>query len=142
MKKSSLLRCAALLPLFVILFASCSKDTLKEPQSSPLNSERIGGLQLPQIGHPVIAVPQDQPGSIQAEVTWFRTTVSMTAYNRTYTSVENYADRDGIVTVDGLTPGFYTVVIHVYDANMKDKVITNVEVSSGKITDLGNISYY
>ncbi len=136
MKNSNLLRYAAILSFFAILIAGCSKDSLSKPKANT-NS---GNINTPARSD---TDPFDQlPGSIQAVVRPPEYTISMVVYNANFTSNEYFADPDGYVVINDLDPGIYTAVIHNYNTDLPDIIVDNVNVSSGKITDLGKISCY
>jgi hypothetical protein len=135
MKKVTLLSYAALLSLFVIVFASCSKDALSEnkAKSSQANATKPGPS----------AQPDDnlEPGSIQAFIRPEYQSMAMYVYSDTYTSGDYLPNEDGIVTIDSLEPGTYTVVLHPYNDNsdMPEITLPDVEVLPGEITYLEKV---
>lgn len=135
MKNFNPLRFAAILSFIVVLFSNCSKDALSEPKAKSGSS-------------PVVSndPPDELPGAIQAKIVPYPdgSAISMHVSLGDFVSEEYFPNDDGVILIENLTPGIYTVVLQVDPgdntaAPLIGKVIENVIVTSGTITDIGTI---
>ena len=65
----------------------------------------------------------------------------MYVYSDTYTSGEYLPNEDGVVNIDSLAPGTYTVVLHPYNDNsdLTPITVTDIEVLPGETTYIGKL---
>lgn len=146
MKNRNFLRFVGVLSLAAILFSSCSKDSLSKPSAQARSNGR-NDADIP---------PTVMTGSIQATLQSSNATSTSIIINddNGYVSEEIFADQNGLVRVDNLPEGTYTVTAHAYIPNslassvggatdMIDVTITvtGVQVVADQVTDLGRISF-
>ena len=142
MKKMILFRMAALLPIFSIVLASCSKDTLSKPENKqPVNNlinSKIAGGQTANSGS------NDFPevgGSIDAVILPIKAMASVQLFNDdlTYMNKGIFPDENGNLHIEGLLPGTYLMQIDSNSPYFLGQVITDITVVADQPTDLGTI---
>lgn len=135
MKNSLLLRSAVILTLFVVILASCSKEKMPAPAKQTTSGRFVSSF------GPESNTDVDQVGSIRVNLLPLEFKMSMVVFSSTYNSGELFPDADGIVRLDNLVAGDYTVTVHAYNTDYADKVFDPVTVNAGKITDIGKVTF-
>ena len=132
MKILNPLRFTASFALFVLLFSSCTADSLKKERANARSSSKSNN-------------PDDiKMGSIQAKISDQYQSIYMIAFNDSYTSEPVFTDGSIYLRIDDLPIGEYTVQVMASgetgsNSEFNSVTLTNIIVEDNMVTYLGLI---
>ncbi|MBI5858869.1 MAG: carboxypeptidase regulatory-like domain-containing protein [Sphingobacteriales bacterium] len=137
MKKTVLLRFAAILPALMLIISSCSKDALpKPPEKEQTAGTQTGGKGIFNGG--IIGVPGT--AGLDATILPQRAMPAARLFSPDYISDEVVADENGYILFNGLQEGYYTLEVYARVPGFVSQRITNIFLLDGQITNIGTIT--
>lgn len=135
MKKTTLLRLAAILPAFIFFITGCSKDALTRPEENQTVNNQPAGKGIRGGG-------SESPGtaSIDAILMPERAQPVARLFSPDYISPEVTPDQNGFIQFNGLAEGNYTLFVYAKVPGFNAKRIYDIIVLDGQVTDLGTIT--
>ena len=138
MKNKNPLAIIALLFSVVFTLFSCSKDTLDPTGGSPATNPASTGKTIPDFQQ--FDPPAGITGAMVIQVAPLEAKAVVTVFNDQFTSGPYAMNAtEGILVLEDLEPGLYKVQIKPINPQFVPMLIENVEIMSGKKTDLGRI---
>ncbi len=136
MKKTVLLRLAAILPGLMFLFTSCSKDAFPNPEEKQAIDNQTAGKGIRGGGG------SESPGTARIDAILMPERAQPVArlFSPDYISPEVTPDQNGLIQFNGLAEGNYTLFVYARVPGFIAKRIYDIIVVDGQVTDLGTIT--
>ena len=126
--------------LFIVTVTSCSQDNELRPPRRVLDATTFQTTS--KMSHDSYASEDEATGMLQLTVLPEEAKALVVIYNQDFTSGSYYSIEgdNGLITINNIPPGNYTVLIDPQNTDYKAVEVVNVTIQGGNNTDLGSIT--